>query len=339
VSRSRVLIVGAGALGLTCAYHLQLAGASVSFLVRAPRAEALSRPQRLYCYNDHDLKTLDGYAVARSVEELRDEPFDFVLVTLDGAGCRTEAGIATLQALGQWLGGNAARLLICGVGLGLYEHVCRVTGLGPDRVLEGTMTMLAYAVGSAGAPRPAQQDTALHDSADLAYFRFPEGNGFVLSSRPVRGAKAFAALFDCSGVVRCILMPRRVYRMTTNLFFPFAVACALDGWRGTAALIANEELWALCCASQREIMRLAEHGFAGKLAALLVNDTRMAKQLLDREEAASPIGFTAFNRYHHGGKLIGQAIQVLEDCVAAGRAKGRAMPATGALLERWKQRP
>jgi NADPH-dependent 2,4-dienoyl-CoA reductase/sulfur reductase-like enzyme len=44
----RILIVGAGAMGLVTGYHLQLAGAAVAFLVRPARALEMSRSQVLY---------------------------------------------------------------------------------------------------------------------------------------------------------------------------------------------------------------------------------------------------------------------------------------------------
>ena len=46
-SPSKVLIVGAGATGLVAGYHLQLAGAEITFLVRPKRLLALSQPQIL----------------------------------------------------------------------------------------------------------------------------------------------------------------------------------------------------------------------------------------------------------------------------------------------------
>ena len=47
---SRIVIVGAGALGVVTAHHLREAGADISFYVRPQRVHDLSRPQRLYAY-------------------------------------------------------------------------------------------------------------------------------------------------------------------------------------------------------------------------------------------------------------------------------------------------
>ena len=112
MSNKSILIVGAGALGINTGYHLQLAGADVSFLVRPNKLETLSRPQRLYCYNDHSVKTFDGYQIYTNPTDLHDKTFDFVLLTLDGAACRTNDGVSTLQQLGAALNGKETHLII-----------------------------------------------------------------------------------------------------------------------------------------------------------------------------------------------------------------------------------
>ena len=55
-SRARILIIGAGSMGIITGYHLSLAGADVTFIIRPHRAEALNHPQILYCYDDNKLK-------------------------------------------------------------------------------------------------------------------------------------------------------------------------------------------------------------------------------------------------------------------------------------------
>jgi len=332
-----VLVVGAGALGLTCAYHLQCAGAAISFLVRPHRAAGLSRPQRLYSYHEQCVHTLDPFAVYTGCDALRGREFDFVLLTLDGATCRSEQGVATLADLGRALAGTRAILLLNGVGVGLYEHVRATTGLPASRLLEGTMRSLAYQVGGAGTPLPAADLRALHDGADVAYFSFADAVAFFVAGRPRRAARRFIGLFNRCGFATCGRMPRGVFRMSSSMFFPFSVASELDGWRGTQALVDNAELWALCCAAQREIAGLRRFGIIGWLAARKMNDASLAARMLGLERDAGAIGFTAFNRYHHGGKVLGQALQVLENCVAIGVAEGKSMAATRALLARRRE--
>ena len=59
----KILVVGAGALGVTTAYHLRQSGADISFYVRPGRAEQLQKPLRLYAYHKRavdELADFDG---------------------------------------------------------------------------------------------------------------------------------------------------------------------------------------------------------------------------------------------------------------------------------------
>lgn len=337
MDRPNILVVGAGALGLTCAYHLQLGGAAISFLVRPHRLEALSRPQRLFHYNDHSTGTLADYHLFSDPAELSGQRFDFVLLTLDGATCRSEQGVATLRTLGAALAGTGAGLVICGVGLGLYEHVQASTGLGPEQLLQGTMKIFAYPVGADGAPQPSPADKTVHDSADIAYLSFPDRVGFVMAAKPKAAARTFAGIYDRGGAVTCQLLPAGIYQATTSMFSPFILASAIDGWRGTESLIADRELWQLCCRSQREILCLKRYGLVGRLLSLLMSDASLAKKMRSTDRDASPMGYTAFNRFHHGHKVLAQNVQILENCIDAGKAGGQELAATRSLLARFRE--
>jgi hypothetical protein len=100
---------------------------------------ALSRPQTLFHYNDHCLNTLENCRVVTDTADLQGQRFDFVLLTLDGATCRSEQGVATPGALGAALADTGTSLVICGVGIGLYEHVQATTGFDAQHLLQGTM--------------------------------------------------------------------------------------------------------------------------------------------------------------------------------------------------------
>lgn len=333
----RVLVVGAGALGLTCAYHLQLAGAEISFLVRPHRVEGLSRPQKLYCFNDDTLKMLDNFQLLSAPKELVGKHYDFVMLTLDGSTCRSEQGSATLNAIGRALADTGSHLLICGVGIGLYQHVKKITGFSESNLLQGTMRMFAYQVAdwTYDVKPPTNKEQYLQ--ADVAYLGFANRVGFFMSSSPGRASKAFSQLWNASGVSVCKRMPNNVYTGFSNAFFPFTVASEIDGWVGTESLIADQSLWALCCESQREILRLKNFGLAGRLMSKLMSDKRIEKMMREMDVGGERIGFTAFNHFHHGGKVLEQDIEVMRNCVAAGEQQGRNMSATKTLLEQWSQ--
>lgn len=337
MSDKSVLIVGAGALGLTCAYHLQRAGAEISFLVRPHRLEALSRPQKLYCFNDDSIKLLENFQVITSPQDLQGKSYDFVLLTLDGSTCRSDQGVATLNALGRQLADTGANLIICGVGIGLYQHVQKISGFADENLLQGTMRMFAYQV--ADWPEQPQPPTnlELYRQSDIAYLGFANRVGFFMASSPGKASRAFSQLWKESQVSLCQRMPKNLYAAFSNAFFPFTVASEIHGWQSTEALIADSELWPLCCDAQREIFGLRNFGWTGKLLSRLMSDQRLAKMMLNMDEGGKRIGFTAFNRFHHGGKVLEQDIEVIRNCIAAGKKQGRKMQATQALLDRWSQ--
>ncbi|KAK2694495.1 hypothetical protein Focb16_v003954 [Fusarium oxysporum f. sp. cubense] len=57
-----VLIVGAGSMGLVTGYHLSLAGAEVTYLVRPKRAGELEQPQFLYWLDKQELHEFKSYS-------------------------------------------------------------------------------------------------------------------------------------------------------------------------------------------------------------------------------------------------------------------------------------
>lgn len=337
MSQPGILVIGAGALGTVMGYHLQLAGADICFLVRPNRLEKMSRPQKLYAYHDHSVKPFSGYRVIADLNVIKRQSFRFVVLTLDGASCRSAEGTALLRELGDALAGTGTKLLICGVGIGLYDHIQTITGFDRNDLLEGTMVMYAYQVDRAEMPLPPPADRARHDMADVAYLNFSRRRGFMVASGPGIGGKDFVDLLNKCEVVRGSTLNGSMFRAFTSAFFAFTTACELTGWQGTEALINNTDIWSLCCTSQREILGLKQHGLAGKLMSWLMSDKVQEKNARKMERDASPMDMTAFNRFHHGNKVLAQDIGVMEDCARAGAAQGRDMSATNALLQGWRQ--
>lgn len=329
-----VLIVGAGAVGLVVGYHLSLGGTDVTFYVRPGRVAALQAPQKLYCYDDASLKAYASYSVASSPKEVAAQAFDFVFVTLDGAMCFSAEGSALLRDLADAIRPTTAKLIIGAVGVGLREHYLKVTGLPEDRLMEGMFAILSHQVARAHLPVLPPTDPAQLAQADLAYRHFSNGVGFNIVSAPAEAARRFAALYNRSGVSRCIVVSRALHEIITNSFFPLTACCELAGWPNAAGMAQQKELWSLCCRAQREIMALPQHGWLGKLLSLLLRDGLAMMLLRKLERDCLPLDFHAFNRFHHGGKVRAQDAQVMANCVRSGEAQGRPMTALKDILRR-----
>jgi hypothetical protein len=332
MSKPSVLIVGAGATGLPVGYHLSLAGADITFLARPGRSAAFAAPQQLYCYDDASLKTFAGYRIVEQVAELAEQRFQFVIVTLDGHSSRTAEGTAMLRRLGDAVRTSGATVIMCGgFGLGLREHYLETMGIPADRLLSGFLGMLSHQA-SANLPVHAPTDPAQVTQASICYKHPSNRIGFSLGTTNKTAARQFAALYNRSSVSRCGLMNPTLMDIVSNSSFPVYAACELAGWPDDfATVVVNKELWRLACHAQAEILALPQHGWLGKLMAVIIPRV-MANVFLRMERDMLPLDIQAFNRFHHGGKVRAQDVQALRDCIASGQHQGQPMAALQTLL-------
>lgn len=335
MAQPSVLIVGAGALGIVTGYHLHLAGAKIGFLVRQGRLPALDEPQQLYCYDDHELKSFSEYKSFASVNDAMTQEYDWVIVTMDGATCRGEEATALLKELGQAMQAGKGVAVISGVGVREY---CRDTmGLPDDRVIEGTMGLLSYQTDRVTLPLNPPTDADKLARASMAYHHMGKNPGFMVVSQPKAAAKAFAELYDRSGVSKCRKVPAKLYAMFTSSIFAIMAMFDLAGWPQAGKMADDKELMALGAGAMKEIMRLPEHGLMGRIGSLFISPARLAKNNLKMEQDCLPVDYSAFNRFHHGGKVREQDMDVLRKSLASGEAQGRRMPALRELLERYER--
>lgn len=334
MEKSAVLIVGAGALGITTGYHLSLANADVTFLVRPGRLEALESPQALYCYDDGQLKQFAGYQAVGSVEEAGRKRYDFVLVTMDGAICRSEEATRLLEALGAAIRTTSAAVIVCGIGV--REYCRQIMGLPEDRVLEGTMRILSYQVDRVTLPLHPPTNPEKLVQASMAYCHVGGSDGFMVVDSPAVPARKFVELYNRSGVSRCQTVKQQLYTLFTRTAFPTFAVFDLAGWPDAETMAGNSELMSLCCRAIKEIMRLPEHGWPGKLGGLLMNRRILSRMNIKAERNCLPLDYQAFNRFHHGGKVREQDVGVMKQSLESGRAQGRSMPALEELIIRYQ---
>ncbi|MCT2400241.1 ketopantoate reductase family protein [Novosphingobium mangrovi (ex Huang et al. 2023)] len=329
-----VLIVGAGALGIVTGYHLSLAGAGVHFLVRPNRLPALQEPQVLYCYDDHELKRFSEFKAHGSIDDAMSRGYDFVLITLDGATCRGTEGTALLKALGRALHDTRAIAVINGVGVREY---CRDTmGLPDERVIEGTMGLLSYQTDRVTLPLNPPTDPARLAQASIGYRHMGKNPGFLVIKRLAAPARAFAKLYNRSGISKCQEINEKLFATFSSSIFVVMAMFDIAGWPHADGLARDTELMKLGSAAMKEVMRLPEHGLPGKIGSLFMSPRQIAKTNAKMERECLPVDYTAFNKFHHGGKVREQDMQVLQRCLHSGQAQDKAMPALTELLRRYE---
>ena len=131
---NQVLIIGAGAMGIITGYHLNLAGAKITFLIRPHRVEALKQPQLLYSYDDHKLKEYKGYSYITNPSEMIRATYDFIIVTLDAAALRNEIGQSLTKTIGEAARQKSTKVILGSVFIDLRSWFLKVSGLPAERV-------------------------------------------------------------------------------------------------------------------------------------------------------------------------------------------------------------
>ena len=330
---ANILIVGAGAMGIITGFILDRAGASVTFLIRPNRKEGLSRPQVLYCYDDVSLKHFSGYGVITDPAEIARDAYDFVILTIDGTALRSPEGEWLVRAIGDAARGTKTKVLIGTIGINLRPGFLRLSGLAQDQVFNGGLYILVYQADRVSLPVHPPTDPELLARANFAYRHAAEAGIFVDDSA-LLAANRFAEIWNASGMTRCVVLGEQEYSARVPAVFPMFAACDIMGWPSAAVLATDPELWELAAQAVREVQGLGVNGEAGKKAQEVTTAEGLLQVCRQLEEETWPLDLWAFNRFHHGGKVFEQDIQILDDCVALGEAEGQPMSALKELIGR-----
>lgn len=329
----RVLIVGAGSIGMIFGYHLTLANVDVTYLVRERHIERLSRPQALYSYDDNSLKTYDGYSVISAHAGIAEGKFDYILLTLDGASLQSEDGIELTKAIGEAVQGTDTKVIQGGMFVGSQDWFQKVSGLRDEQFTNSYFAILAYSPSAVTLPFHGQTDPSLLEKADLAYSDRMHAGLFIADSAPAI-ANGFVDLYNASGVSKAIVVPAADFAMYANAMFALFGGCELLGWPKFADIDPSSEVWRLGIAAMKEIQTLSIHGEAGRKAAEATTEASALEEQAAMEKLMWPLDLQAFNRFHHGGKVNKQDRAILAASLAAGREENKDMPALSELLER-----
>lgn len=113
------------------------------------------------------------------------------------------------------------------------------------------------------------------------------------------------------------------------------MALDLLDWPAVKDVDTEDATWQLGISAMREIQSLP--GFGGKNFEDQQTTSENVRQMFaGLEQAVLPLDMPAFNRYHHGGKVITQDWEILEEAITLGEAEGQNMPATRELVQRLK---
>ncbi|KAH8654161.1 hypothetical protein BGZ61DRAFT_374005 [Ilyonectria robusta] len=334
---SRILIVGAGSMGVIVGYHLSLAGSNVTFLARPYQIQALERPQTLYCYDDNELKEFNGYNWITDPTRIIGADYDYIFVTLDGASLRNETGQRLVKTIGEAARGTNTKVILGSVFINLRSWFLQISGIGDEQIINGFLAIHAYSTKAVTLPTNSPTDPDLISEADLAYSD-RLGQGLVLDDSSPGVANGFAEIYNASGVSSCVILPAVELALLSNPMFAVFAACELTNWPKFRDISSEGELWSLTVAAVKEIQRLSIHGEPGQQAARQTTEDEFAASLAAREKQMLPLDWQAFNRYHHGAKVNAQDREHLHACQEIGETDGKPMSALRELLQRVEAR-
>ena len=297
------------------------------------------KPKRLYCYEDHEVKLFDDYDTVSDMDEVAAKKFDYVLTTLDGFAMQSDEGVALLRDLGNAVRASNPVFACLGAAEGIEDFIVKHTGLPIDRCLFGSFSLLSHNV-----PLPGQRFDESVDQEGLAgcvfaYTHLGKGKAGLMLTRTNRDlGQELAELYGRSGASTCTVMPNlRVADCASYFLSPSFVAFMIEGWPEPEDMF-KTETWRLAEKATMEIVALPQFGFLGKVIAALGGPLNLpAKMWEGTSKAAVPLDFHAFNKFHHGGKVMAQDIGISRDILSREEGRGRKLPMLRSLIERLDQ--
>ncbi|KAG8623759.1 hypothetical protein KVT40_008735 [Elsinoe batatas] len=331
MSKPKILIIGAGAVGLAQGYHLST-GAEITYLVRPGRKPAFVAPKRLYDYKANTLRTFESYRVIESPREVSSETFFCVFDTLDGATARSDSGRSTLSAVGDLIRDHADTFVVFdAVGLDMKDYYASTMGISKDRLLLGLSMLAHQPTDKISAPPAANQEHATQ--ADLLYSSLSGDQGLMISkSNPVHAA-AFMEVYGKNSLLGVSYVPPINEEMLLTMTIAVMVGWHAHGWGPLQGFIDNSDLWSLTIKAQKEILALPRYGWLGYFMSFIMGSYLTAKLHLSTEAQAQPLVYHEFNKFHHGAKVLQQDLDFLQDLVEQGEKEKHKMTAVKRLIQ------
>lgn len=317
---SRILVVGAGSVGVTYGHHLARGGAQVDVFVRPRYAEAARAGFALWRYSVRGPRGVERFTPSSVLTE----PAEVVRVKYDAVWLC----VASDALNGDWLAPllaatGDATLVLLAPGL---EDRARVSAcVSPERVVSGLITLIAWTA-------PLEGERGLSGADGATAFLLPPFAPIPFSGDPTRAAAAASALRrgGCPAVrlMSADAVPRRAAFGSAALL-PLVAALEASGWSLTA--LRNSPRLALALDAAREAQRVAGHALGApppKVAALL--RPALVGPLLRLARGLAPFPLEPYLRKHFT-KVGAQTRLALATWRARGAEAGLQTPALDAL--------
>ncbi|MFO0748730.1 MAG: 2-dehydropantoate 2-reductase N-terminal domain-containing protein [Myxococcota bacterium] len=317
----RVLVVGAGAVGISYGWYLKQGGAEVTFMVKAKYADALRQGSTVYFPRRRGVREpvrFDGYEVIAENAEVAARSWDQVWLCMSSPALRSAWLEPFLEALGRSPGGDQATLVMLQPGAEDREYLA--ARFPRERLVGGLITLIAYQ-----SPLPGE---APHPDGIAVYIP-------PLTKFPVRGpalrARAVADAISRGGWKAKVLgeLEEKGGELAGAVLQTHIVA--LEGAHWKFAELFRSPLRKLACAAAREGMVIfaANKGQTPPFSRVFVRPWLMGL-FLRLARWKLPFDFEVYLEYHFT-KVRDQTIEGLSNTIALGDRLKRPTEALGDL--------
>ncbi len=309
MTNPRVLLVGAGAVGLVYGRHLQRGGADVSFFVRPKYAEEVRAGFAMYNLNhSRDPVRFEGFKVLTDTDAVAGQQWDQVWL------CISSTALA-----GDWLAPFLAATgsaTIISLQPGLFDQDLIAGLVGPERLVTGLISFSSWHAPLPGSVRPEH---------GFAYWHPP----FAQSRFDGAGAAAVVAALKAGSCPAAVGGAATAGTRGTAVLMPIVAAMELGGW--TFAGLRGPEQLDLAARSIREAGAITcrKAGISSgpvKIVArpmVIAGLSRLAPRI-------APFDIETFFRVHFT-KVGDQTLSNLSDWITEGQRTGLPTEALVAL--------
>lgn len=217
------------------------------------------------------------------------------------------------------------------VGTDMEQHYASSMGIEKSRLVLAVSMLAHQPTGMISVPASANAE--LVAKANLLYAHLAGGIGLtVVGARP-EIMKKIESVYHPNGRLKVRRLPGAVGHLTL-VILPQLIAWHLEGWVAWPQLKHSGETWELLLRAQKEVLNFPRFGWTGKVLSWFVGSWVTAKVMGGMSKDSEPLLYHEFNAFHHGGKVILQDVEVLEEIVEEGERAKRDVTALKEMCRR-----
>jgi len=330
---TRILIVGAGAVGTVYGRHLQLGGADLSYLVRPHHGDRVSTGLTVYHLNKSGRKRTPERFVPDDVFTTVDDVaaagrFDQIWLCVSATALRKDDLLPALTTAITRSGGSPTWVLPTP---GLEDRALLAEHVPSDAIVQGVIAMVSY-----NAPLEGSREKV--PEPGVAYF-FPPGGkqSFSGASRRARAVVAALVAGKCAAAV--VDDAGKSSSMASAVMMPYLVALEAADW-SFKSLKSQPDLLSLASqGAEQATAVVAAHqnpkgkssltdGLMGKVA-----QPWLLKLVMTVGARLAPFDLEAYFA-HHFTKVGDQTLYMMDRYIALGEEHARPVGALRQLLDR-----